>query len=96
MQIRTIRKDSKHSNANLNHSKGIRSIWMQIRTIQKGFKAFKCKFEMFERDPKYSNTNSNYSKGIRSIRIYILIIRKGFKDSNPNLTHSKGIRSIRM
>ena len=34
MQILTIQKDSK----------GIRSIQMQIRTIQKGFKAFECKF----------------------------------------------------
>ena len=71
MQIRTIRKelesfefkfepfemDSKHWNANSNHSKGIRSIEirsrtirkgfeafeMQIRTIRKGFEAFQCK-----------------------------------------------------
>ena len=28
--------DSKRSNANLNHSKGIRSIRMQIQTIRKG------------------------------------------------------------
>ena len=54
MQIRTIRKafeafecnfeilkrDSKHSNANTNHSKGIRSIRMQILTVQKRFEAF--------------------------------------------------------
>ena len=58
MQIRTIRKgleafefkfepferDSKHSNANANFSKGIRRIEMQIRTIRKGFEAFKFKF----------------------------------------------------
>ena len=58
MQIRTIRKgleafefkfepfetDSKHSNANSNHSKGIRRVQMQIRTIRKGFEGFKCKF----------------------------------------------------
>ena len=57
MQIRTIRKgleafefkfelfemDSKHWNANSNHSKGIRSIQIQIRSIRKGFKAFECK-----------------------------------------------------
>ena len=30
----------KHSNANSSHSKGIRSIQMQIRTIRKGFEAF--------------------------------------------------------
>ena len=60
MQIRTIRKgfeafeckfepfetDSKHSNANPNHSKEIRTIRMQILTIRKGFEAFdECKFE---------------------------------------------------
>jgi len=63
MQIRTIRngleafeckfeqfeRDSKRSNANLNHSEGIWSIWMEIRNIrmeivslQKGFEAFEC------------------------------------------------------
>ena len=58
MQIRAIRKgleafefkfepfetDSKHSNANSNHSKGIRRVQMQIRAIRKGFEGFKCKF----------------------------------------------------
>ena len=54
--------DSKHSIANSNNSKGIHSIRMQIRTIQKGFKAFEFKFEPF--------------KGIQSIRMEIRIIRK--------------------
>ena len=63
MQVRAIRKgleafefkfepferDSNHSNANSNHSKGIRSIEMQIRTTQKGFEALKCKFEPLKR-----------------------------------------------
>ena len=63
MQIRTIRKglealelkfepfemDSKHLNANSNHSKGIGSIRIEIRTIRKVFEALKCKFEPFER-----------------------------------------------
>ena len=52
MQIPNIRKfepferDLKHSNANSNHSKEIWSIWMQIqiRTIEKGYEAFECKF----------------------------------------------------
>ena len=51
MQIRTIWKgyeafesNSKHSNANSNHSRDIRSIRMQILTIRKGFEALKCKF----------------------------------------------------
>ena len=40
MQIRSIRKLLEASNANSSHSKGIRSIQMQIRTIRKGFEAF--------------------------------------------------------
>ena len=54
MQVRTIRKgleafefkfepfemDSKHSNANSNHSKGIRSIQMEMLTTRKVFEAF--------------------------------------------------------
>ena len=35
---------SKCSNANLNHSKEIQTIQMQISTIQKGFTAFEKKF----------------------------------------------------
>ena len=76
MQIRTIQKgfeafetifepfqrNSNHSNANLNHSKGIRSIPL--------------KFESFERDLKLSNPISNLSKGIRGIQMQILTIRK--------------------
>ena len=64
MQILTIRtglekfeckfepfeRDSKYSNANLNHSKKIQSIRLQIRTIWKGFEAFECKLQPFERD----------------------------------------------
>jgi len=48
MQIRTIQKDSKHSNPNSNHSypnsnhsTGIR---MQILNIRTKFEAFECKF----------------------------------------------------
>ena len=47
-------RDSKHSNGNSNHSKGIRSIQLQIRTIKKGFIAFECKFEPLKRDSKHS------------------------------------------
>ena len=64
MQILTILKDSKHSNANSNLSKGIRSIRMQIPnqiwsikmqiltlgTKFEAFEAFESKFEPFERD----------------------------------------------
>ena len=79
MQIRTIRKELKHLNANSNYLKGIWSIRMQIRTIRKGIKAFECKFEPFEMASKHSNANSNRSKGIWSIRMQILTIQKGFE-----------------
>ena len=38
--------DSKHSNGNSKHSKVIGSIRIQVRAIRK---AFKCKFEPFEK-----------------------------------------------
>ena len=80
MQIRSIRKlleafeckfeplerDSKDSNANANHLKGIRSIQMQIQAFQKEFNAFECKFESFERDSKRSNANDNHSKKFKA------------------------------
>ena len=75
MQILTIQRDSKHSNGNSNHSKGIRN---QIRNNRKGFEDFESNFEPFERDSNHSNANSNHSKGIRSIRKQILTIWKGF------------------
>ena len=75
--------DLKHSNANSNHSKGIRTIQMQIRSITKGIEAFKSTLETLERDSNHSNVNSNHSKGMWSIQI---------KFSN----HLKGIRSIQM
>ena len=66
-----------NSNANSNDSKGIRSIWMKILTIRKGFEAFENKFELFEREEAFEckfepferdwNANSNYSKRIQSI-----------------------------
>ena len=68
----------KHSNGNSNHSKGIGIIQLQIRTIQKGFIAFECRFEPFERYSKHSNANSNRSKLIRRVQIQIRTIRKGF------------------
>ena len=115
IKFEPFKRDSKHSNANSNdsnnstpnsnHSTGIGSIWMQIRTILKifkdisdihirmqflpirrsirmqirtiwkGFEAFKSKFQPYERDSKHSNANSNHSKGIRSIRMQIQTIR---------------------
>ena len=67
MQILTIQtkfegfeRDSKHSYINSNHSKGIRSIRMQIRTIQSIQmqiptiqKAFERKLKPFEMDSKH-------------------------------------------
>ena len=52
---------------------------MQIRTIRKGFEAFKIKFEAFESYWKHSNANSSHSKEIRSIQMQIQTIRKGFE-----------------
>ena len=69
-----FKRDSKHSNANSNHSNEIRSIQTQILTVRKGFEAFECKFEPTVRDSKHSNAISNQSKGIRTIRIQIRII----------------------
>ena len=52
---------------------------MHIRAIRKGFEAFKCKFESFERLSKHSNANSSHSKGIQTIQKQILTFRKGFE-----------------
>ena len=94
IQILTIRqgfepfeKDWKHSNADLNHSKRIGSIRMQIRTIWKVFKsfernfylfdeAFECKFEPLEKDSKHSNPNSSHSN-------------QNLNHSNQKSNHSK-------
>ena len=67
-KFQAFEKDSKHSNPNTNHSKGIRSSPLQIQTIPTSFKSFESKFESFERDWNHSNENSNHSKGIRIIR----------------------------
>ena len=82
MQIRTIRKgfesfeckfetferDSKQSNPNLNHSKGIQIVPMEIGMIEKGFKASESKLKRLQMDLKHSNANSNHSKGIRAFK----------------------------
>ena len=69
---------------------------MQIGTIQKGFEAFECKFEPFERDSNHSKANSIHSKGILSSRMQILSLRKDSKHSNANSNFSKRIQSILM
>ena len=73
MQIRIIRKESKHS-------KIIRSIQNQILTFRKGFEAFICNFEPFKRDSKHLYAISNNSKGIRSIEKQIPTIAKRFEE----------------
>ena len=69
--------DSKHSNANSNHSKGFQ---IEIWIIRKGFEAFEWKLEPFEKYSNNSNANSNHLKGIRSIQ-------KDSKHTNPNPNH---------
>ena len=78
---------------------------MQLQAMQKGFEAFKCKFEPLERFSKHSNANSSHSKLIESSQMQILTIRKKFeafkckfepferdsKHFNANANHSKGI-----
>ena len=49
------------------------------RDDSKGFEAFECKFEPFDRDSNHSNANSRHLKGIRSIRMQIRPIRKRFE-----------------
>ena len=43
-KLEPFERDSNHSNANLNDSKGIRSIQMQIWNIRTWFKAVESKF----------------------------------------------------
>ena len=62
---------------------------MQIRTIRKGFEAFECNVEPFERDSKRSNANSNHSKGIWGVQMQIVTIRKGFLAFNCKLEQLK-------
>ena len=75
---------------------------MQILTIPKGFEAFKCKLEPFERDSKNSNANFNHSNGIQSIQMKIQTIREiriiwmQIRTIRKGSNHSKGIWSIQM
>ena len=82
-KFQPFNRDSKHSNANSNYLKMIRSTWMQIRTqipiIWKGFEAFEHKFEQFKKDLKQSNPNSKHLNGIASIRMQILTFWKKFE-----------------
>ena len=103
IRIQPFERDSKHSEANSNHSKGI--------------EVSECIFELFERDSTHWKVNPNHSKVIRHIRIQIRSIRKqiwtvrtqfeafeckfeyatcNWNYSNENSNHPKGIRSIQM
>ena len=62
---------------------------MHILTIQKGFEAFKCKFEPFNKD-------SNIRIQIRMNRKELEAFENYSKHSKSNSNHSKGIRSIQM
>ena len=78
--MQPFKRDSKHSNANSNHSNQIPS--------------FERKFELFERETKHLNANANHSNQTQSIWMQTLTIRIKFEAFECN--HSKGIRSIRM
>ena len=71
--------------ANSNHSIGIWSVQIQIRSIRKGLKAFECKF-------KHSKVIGFECK---FIQMQIRTIRKGI-EALWNSSHSKGIQSIQM
>ena len=84
-KLEPFEQNSKHLNANSNHSKGIRAIPMQILTLRTRFEAFKCKLQPFkthlkhfnvnfDRELKHSNANSYHSNEILSIRMQILTI----------------------
>ena len=67
----------------------IRTIRMQILTIRKAFKAFKCKFELFEQDSTHWKANSNHLKGIRDIRMQIWTFWAKFEAFECNLNSHK-------
>ena len=86
---RTIESHPKHLCANSNHSKAIRSIRMQILTIQKAFEAFKCKLEPFERDSKWSNEIQTIRKGFEAFECKFEPFEKNSKHSNVSSNPSK-------
>ena len=68
---------------------------MQIETIRKGFEAFQCKLEPFEKDSKHSNPNSNHSKCFETFECKFEQLERGSKHSNPNSNHSKGFKAFK-
>ena len=64
----------------------VRRIRMLIQTIQKGFEAFKYKFDPIEKDLNHSNVNSNNSNAksnhlskIQSIQMQIRTLQTRFE-----------------
>jgi len=58
--FKPLERDTKHSIPISNHSKGIRSIRIYIRTLETRFEGFESKFEPFDRHLTHSNANSNH------------------------------------
>ena len=85
-KFKPFERHSKQLNTNWNHSKGILTIRMQIRTIPTTFEAIECKFETFKRDlkqlkanSKHSNANSNLSHKTRSNQMQIRTFHTRFE-----------------
>ena len=66
---------------------------MQILTLRKGFEAFECKFEQFERNSKHSNANSNLRTGFEAFECKFEIFDWDSKRLNANSNTLKAIRS---
>ena len=69
---------------------------MQIRTNQKGFEAFKSKFESLESNSEQSNEIQTTWKGYKGFEYKFEPFEKDSKNLNPNSNYSKEIRSIRI
>ena len=101
-KFKPFERNSKQSNTNWNHSKGILTIRMQIRTIPTTFEAIECKFEPFTQDLKQSNANSNHSKGLLTIQLQIRMRFEAIKckcepfewNSNHSNANSNQIQTI--
>ena len=85
MQLWSIWRDSNHSNANSNYSKG-------ILTIQTRFETFKCKFQAFQMD---SNANLRHSIEILPFESKFEAFKRDSNHSIAILNHLKGILTIR-
>ena len=86
MQIRSIRTRFEQYNANVNHSKEILTIRMQIWTIRTRFKAF-------ERDSTIRMQIRNIRNRFKAIEYKFEPFEKDSNHSNANSKHSNEIRS---